>query len=62
MQIKVTKERERYQSSTQSYLNEYSAIPLVIIKDSVGIFDILFNQYNQLINYLTIMLLKHKIN
>uniref|UniRef100_A0A1Y1NII9 Uncharacterized protein n=2 Tax=Photinus pyralis TaxID=7054 RepID=A0A1Y1NII9_PHOPY len=35
LQIKVTKEREKYQASTHSYMEEMSAIPLLSIKDSM---------------------------
>ncbi|XP_068907330.1 Bardet-Biedl syndrome 7 protein homolog isoform X2 [Tenebrio molitor] len=34
LQVKVGKEREKYQSSTQSFFEELSAIPLLSIKDS----------------------------
>ncbi|KAL3267317.1 hypothetical protein HHI36_011448 [Cryptolaemus montrouzieri] len=34
MQRKVTKEREKYQSSTQSFFDEFSAIPLLSVNDS----------------------------
>ncbi|RZB77484.1 Bardet-Biedl syndrome 7 protein -like, partial [Asbolus verrucosus] len=34
LQIKVAKEREKYQSSTQSFFEELSAIPLLSIKDT----------------------------
>ncbi|KAF2879488.1 hypothetical protein ILUMI_26683 [Ignelater luminosus] len=35
LQLKVVKERERYQASTQTFLDEMSAIPLLSIKDSM---------------------------
>ncbi|KAF5285041.1 hypothetical protein FQR65_LT02353 [Abscondita terminalis] len=35
LQLKVDKEREKYQASTQSYMDEMSAIPLLSIKDSM---------------------------
>ncbi|KAK4887270.1 hypothetical protein RN001_003541 [Aquatica leii] len=35
LQVKVDKEREKYQASTQSYMDEMSAIPLLSIKDSM---------------------------
>ncbi|EFA01565.1 Bardet-Biedl syndrome 7 protein homolog-like Protein [Tribolium castaneum] len=34
LQVKVAKEREKYQNSTQSFFEELSAIPLLSVKDS----------------------------